>query len=93
MNKTIPQFIKPYLWSYDTKIMSINKDKIRIITNVLNLGSQKATDWLFSIYSKNEIVQIVKNPLPGEWNKKSLNFWQFVLGIKTKANPAKRNIK
>ena len=58
------------------------RDKKRIITNVLNLGTVKATKWLFEIYNKEEIKDVIIDPLPGEWNEKSLNFWGLVLDVK-----------
>ncbi len=83
MNK-IPQYISPFLWSYDVDKLDLVRDKKRIITNVLNLGTKKATEWLFGVYGKNEIKEIVSNPLPGEWTKKSLNFWSLIFGVKQK---------
>ncbi|MEA1962973.1 MAG: hypothetical protein U9M94_01905 [Patescibacteria group bacterium] len=77
----IPKYIQPFLWSYDIKKMDIKKNKKRIITNVLNLGSAKATFWLFKIYSKKDIKKAVINPMPGEWNDKSLNFWSLIFNI------------
>lgn len=82
MNKDIPDFIKTFLWSYDISKIDLEKDKKRIITNVLNYGTKEATDWLFSIYNKDEITNVIKNPFSGEWNKKSLHFWSFILNIK-----------
>jgi hypothetical protein len=83
----IPKFIQPYLWSYDLKKIDLKKDKERIITNILNLGDRKATKWLFKQYSKEEIKEIIKNPLPGEWNEKSLNYWSFILNVKPLLKP------
>jgi hypothetical protein len=82
MNNTIPDFIKPFLWSYDISKIDLQKDKKRIITNVLNLGTKESTDWLFSVYDKNDIAETIKNPFVGEWNKKSLHFWSFIFGVK-----------
>jgi len=78
----VPQFLKPFLWSYDTKKLDIKKDKIRIITNILNYGTEKATNWLFKTYDKKSIITVLKNPKPGEWDKKSLNFWSFIFKLK-----------
>jgi len=39
-----PKIIQPYLWSSDLKKIDLQEDKIRIILNVLNIGSKKATD-------------------------------------------------
>jgi len=48
---------------------------------VLNLGSAKATSWLFKIYSKKDIKKAVADPMVGEWNDKSLNFWSLIFDI------------
>ena len=78
----IPSFVKPFLWSYDTDALDISADKKRIITNVLNFGTSQATDWLLKTYTKDDIKSCVTNPLPGEWNKKSMVFWSLMLGVK-----------
>lgn len=80
----IPKYIHPFLWSYDIKLMDLKKDKKRIIINVLNLGTKKATDWLFRTYSKKEIKNVFKNSLAGEWSSKSLNFWCLIFNINIK---------
>jgi len=80
----IPEFVRPFLWSYDVSEMNLKRDKKRIITNILNLGTSKTTDWLFSVYDKNDIRENVKNPMPGEWSEKSLNFWSIVFNVEPK---------
>lgn len=79
----VPQFLKPFLWSYDTKKLDAKRDKVRIITNILNYGTEKATNWLFKTYDKKVIIDVLKNPKPGEWDEKSLNFWSCVFKIKS----------
>ena len=78
----IPPFLQPFLWSYDIEKLDLLRDKKRIITNVLNLGTAQATKWLFETYSKEDIKEALINPLSGEWNKKSLNLWGLVLSVK-----------
>jgi hypothetical protein len=73
---------KPFLWSYDVNSFDFKKDKERIITNVLNYGTKDATDLLRKIYNSNEIKAVIKNPKPGEWNDKSLNYWSIIYKIK-----------
>jgi len=80
-NIMIPSYVKPFLWSYDTKKLDVKKHKKRIIINILNLGSDQATAWLFKKYSKNEIKKAVINSMSGEWNNKSLNFWSLVFNL------------
>ena len=77
----IPSFVRPFLWSYDIEKLDLVRDKKRIITNVLNLGTFPATKWLFEIYDPEDIKKTVANPLAGEWNKKSLNFWRIVFNL------------
>ena len=78
----IPKYIQPFLWSYDIKSIDINKNKDRIIINILNLGTQKAIDWLFKTYPKRYIKEVFKKSPAGEWSKKSLNFWSLMLNVK-----------
>jgi len=82
----IPSYVKPFLWSYDIAKIDLSKDKKRIITNVLNLGTARATDWLFKTYEKEDIIRTLSNPLPGEISDKSLNYWSLILNIKSKNN-------
>ena len=77
----IPSFIRPFLWSYDPEKLDLARDKKRIITNVLNLGTVQATKWLFEVYNRADIKETVVNPLAGEWNKKSLNFWRIIFNL------------
>jgi hypothetical protein len=81
VTSSIPSFVRPFLWSYDIDRLDLERDKKRIITNVLNLGTHEATDWLFGAFSKTDVTDAIVHPLPGEWNKKSLHFWSLVLGV------------
>ncbi len=84
MNKKISEKFKPFLWSFDIEKMDPDRDKNRIIINVLNLGSKEATDELFREYDIEIIKELVRNPKPGEWNKKSLNYWSIIFDLKPK---------
>lgn len=72
---------KPFLWSYDTTKMDLVKDQKRIITNVLNWGTHEASRLLFKIYDPKSIKQVVLHPSPGDWNKKSLNYWSLMFKV------------
>ena len=86
-----PKIIQPYLWFSDLKKIDLQKDKTRIILNVLNIGSKEATDWLFSFYPKSEIKKTVINyGAKGELNDKSLNYWTLILKINPKQLIKKR---
>ncbi|MCX6712843.1 MAG: hypothetical protein NTY66_01395 [Candidatus Vogelbacteria bacterium] len=81
MKITLPPFVKPFLWSYDVENLD-EKDKKRVITNVLNLGTKEATDWLLAEFDREEINEAIKNPYRGEWDKKSLNFWSLIFDVR-----------
>lgn len=85
----IPKFVQPFLWSYDINLLDLARDKRRIITNVLNLGTKEATDWLFETYTKEDIKDCLINPLPGEWNNKSIAFWSLLMDVQ----PGKTNVR
>lgn len=80
----IPDFLRPYLWSYDIKALDLKKHKKTIIFQILNYGSKRATDWLFSTYNKKEIVEVANSVPQTGWSKKSLKLWSVVLGINPK---------
>ncbi|MEK7121464.1 MAG: hypothetical protein AAB857_02035 [Patescibacteria group bacterium] len=85
----IPQFVQPFLWSYDVDALDLSRDKRRIITNILNLGTSQATNWLFKIYTKEDIRDCLIHPLPGEWNNKSMTFWSLIFDVQ----PDKTNVR
>lgn len=77
-----PKVIQSLLWFSDIKKIDLQKDKTRIIMNILNIGSKLATDWLFDFYPKAVIKNTVINyGAKGELSAKSLNYWTLVLNI------------
>ncbi len=81
----LPKSVQPFLWSSDLKKIDLQRDKKRIILNLLNLGSKKATDWLFIFYSKAVIKKTLINyGARGELSAKSLNYWNLILNIDPK---------
>lgn len=83
-NNQILEEFAPFLWSYDISKMDPERHKKRIITNVLNWGTKEATDKLMEIYSREDIKETIKNPLPGEWSGKSLNYWSIIFNVHPK---------
>ncbi len=74
----MPMSVKAVLWSYDTDKLDLKRDRARIVTSVLNLGTFAAVEWLRSTYSKEEIAEVIRNTKPGEWSARSLNLWSLV---------------
>ncbi|MDD5528295.1 MAG: hypothetical protein PHO56_05005 [Patescibacteria group bacterium] len=77
-----PKFIKPFLWSADFNKIDLQRDSDRIILNLLNNGTKKATDWLFNYYPEKKIKKaVINHGAKGELSAKSLNYWALVLKI------------
>ncbi|MBK8338908.1 MAG: hypothetical protein IPK99_02350 [Flavobacteriales bacterium] len=81
MGTSLPAAVKAALWSLDVDRIDLDEHRERIITNVLNLGTHEALLWLFKIYPRERIAEVVARPRPGEWNRRSLNYWSLVFGI------------
>ena len=84
MNIALPKDVIASLWSYDIEKIDLEKHKKIIVSQVLNWGSKDATDWLLGYYGKDRVVKIADSVPVGQWDKKSLNFWSLILGIKPK---------
>ncbi len=82
----LPKSVKAALWSYDTLAIDPIVDRELIITNVLNVGTKEAVQWLFQQYNKDEMKAVVGSPKPGVWNKRSLNLWSLVFQVPAKAH-------
>lgn len=75
----LPKFLQPYLASYDLSRLNLDEDKDVIITQILNLGDEKAVRWLFENYLIGDIKKVVENPTRGMWTRRSLSYWQKIL--------------
>lgn len=80
----IPQFLQPFLWSYDLSQLDLTKHKNIIIKNILDLGTSQATDWLKQQYSEDEIRETIRESVFSDWSKKSINLWTLVYNISPK---------
>lgn len=78
---TIPPYVAPFLWSYDMDSLDIEKHKSLIITQVLNLGSQQAVQWLRGTYTHEEIAAVMEKSARTAWDKKSLALWSLVYDV------------
>jgi len=79
----LPKHLQPYLPSYNLAKLDKNDSSVssEVITQVLNLGDDKAVNWIFQNYTLEKIRKVVKNPQRGVWNKESLNYWKQILKI------------
>ena len=69
MKSKFPKAVKVCLWSYDTNKMSLSNpdDRFTLIFNVLNYGSETATQWLQEHFSEKEIKEVIKKSYASAW--------------------------
>jgi len=81
--KRVPEFLQPYLWSYNLNNLKFEDSGVAktVITQILNLGDEKAVRWLFSIYPIETIKNAVEKPLRGMWEKRALNYWSCYFNV------------
>lgn len=78
----LPEFLQPCLSSYDLSQLDIKRDKILIITLVLNQGNYRDLRWLTKTYGKKEIEKVIKNPVRGMWYEWILKYWLMIFDLK-----------
>jgi len=78
MRNTIPDFLQPFLWSYDLSKIDMKKHKKIIVKNILDFGTVRAVDWLKENYTENEIKEVIAQTIQTEWSKKSIHLWSFI---------------
>ncbi|MFH0840875.1 MAG: hypothetical protein V1865_02760 [bacterium] len=80
----LAKFLRPFFWYTDNKKLDKNKDKQRIILQILKYGDSRSVSWLFENYSKKVIKKyIINHGAMGELDKKSLNYWCLFFNIKS----------
>ena len=80
-DQNLPQSVQAVLWSYNLGQLDISLHKRVIISQVLNFGTEKAVQWLFQAYGKDEVINQANSIPIGQWDKKSLSLWSLILGI------------
>lgn len=77
----VPQFLRPFLWSYDLSGLDLEIHKNIIIKNILDAGNEQATDWMKKTYSDNEIKDAIIKSFKSDWSRKSINLWSLVYKV------------
>ncbi len=79
--KNLPDFLRPFLWSYKFEDLNLQEDKKIIIKNILDFGTKEAVDWLKQSYDKEEIKDVIRKTVRTEWSKKSINLWELIYEV------------
>lgn len=82
---SVPKFLQPYLASYELSSLDVKRDRDLIVTEVLNKGDDKGVRWLGRVYSRDDIKQVVKNPVRGMWLENNLKYWLVIFDLNLSA--------
>ena len=69
--------IRPFFWDSDIPKINIKEHKQCLIERILELGDEKAVQWLFSHFSLPEIKKTLKDNR--RISEKSKNYWFLIL--------------
>ncbi|TAN57361.1 hypothetical protein EPN15_04540 [Patescibacteria group bacterium] len=58
--KTLPEYFRIVLWSYDFETIDPIKDKKTIIINAINYGDLRHWKWLVEFYGKKAVTEVLK---------------------------------
>lgn len=67
------EILKPIFWDLDAAKLDIQRHSHQIIERILEWGDLEQVHWMFRNYSKEQIVERLKNSR--QLSKKSANFW------------------
>lgn len=56
-----PKTLQPFLWSTDTNLLDLEKDKGYIIPQILIYGRFQEIRWLFRVYRRDAVVRYFRN--------------------------------
>jgi hypothetical protein len=74
--QSIPTSFSKFFWGDNLNELNLKNHKKDIIQTILERGNKESLDWLFSLYGKQEIIQLLPNL---KLSKKSANFWKIYL--------------
>jgi len=69
--------LRPFFWDSDISKINIKEHKQYLMERILELGDEKAVQWLFSHLPLSEIKQTLKNNR--RISEKSKNYWCLIL--------------
>lgn len=76
---------------YDIAKLNVGKDRVVIISRILEYGNAKELGWLKTRYSLNEIKSFVKNNASRLLTARSLNFWALYYNVTPKKSSWRQN--
>ncbi len=89
----IPESFQGILWSRDVKKLSLKRDKVYIIHQVLSYGTLEQIRWLIKIYGKKEIGKVFEEAPMKVYRPSTFNFIKnIILDLKRKTIPSEKYV-
>jgi len=73
----IPSNLQKYFWDTDPTKIDAKKHKQYILERLLEIGDNKAANWLQKTFSKEDIIETIRKSR--KISPKSANFWSLIL--------------
>ena len=88
VGKNLPQFLVPFFWDVDFSKLDSGRSTYFIINRLLELGNEKAVAYILSTFSKDELIEVVRNSR--SISKRSRNFWRIFFHLENEPCIPKR---
>lgn len=80
---TLSPHIRQYFWDIDPENATPGKHTRYYAARILELGDREAVDWLFKLFGKEKIGEL----LPGlRLSERSANYWRIYFNLSEKRN-------
>ncbi len=73
------EILRPIFWDLDAEKLNLKENSRQIIERILEWGNTPQVHWMFKIYSKRQIIEVVKKSR--QLSAKSANFWSNYYNI------------
>jgi len=82
LDRGIPEYFKPILWSYDMSHMDLRKAKRTIIIHAINYGDIKHWRWIMHYYGKDRVREVLETVPATSFRPHVQKLAALVFGVK-----------
>lgn len=83
----LPEFFRPFFWSYDFDSLDLVNDQKTIILNTINYGDLKHWRWLKNYYGKSAISRVLESISATELKRRAGKLAEILFEIKLNHAP------
>ena len=83
----LPKSFRPMFPEYDLKDLNPGRDRVLVLSRLLEQGSRRELRWIFQRYKKREILNFLMEDGARLLSPRTLNFWQLYFGIQVQQLP------